>query len=106
MKPTVFADVHNGMRIAREEIFGPVLSMIPFKDLDDAIAIANGTPYGLAAYLFTKVQPGLTWENAMWHCYVTSTTVGYGESVLDNELSRALAAAQTKVRRAQAEAGW
>ena len=54
VKPTVFADVHNGMRIAREEIFGPVLSMIPFKDLDDAIAIANDTPYGLAAYLFTS----------------------------------------------------
>ena len=54
VKPTVFADVHNGMRIAREEIFGPVLSLIPFKDLDDAIAIANDTPYGLAAYLFTS----------------------------------------------------
>ena len=54
VKPTVFADVHNGMRIAREEIFGPVLSMIPFKDLEDAIAIANDTPYGLAAYLFTS----------------------------------------------------
>ena len=54
VKPTVFADVHNGMRIAREEIFGPVLSMIPFKDVDDAIAIANDTPYGLAAYLFTS----------------------------------------------------
>jgi aldehyde dehydrogenase (NAD+) len=54
VKPTVFAEVHNGMRIAREEIFGPVLSMIPFKDLEDAIAIANDTPYGLAAYLFTS----------------------------------------------------
>ena len=54
VKPTVFADVHNGMRIAREEIFGPVLSLIPFKDIDDAIAIANDTPYGLAAYLFTS----------------------------------------------------
>jgi aldehyde dehydrogenase (NAD+) len=54
VKPTVFADVHNGMRIAREEIFGPVLSVIPFKDIDDAIAIANDTPYGLAAYLFTS----------------------------------------------------
>ena len=53
VKPTVFADVHNGMRIAREEIFGPVLSMIPFKDLEEAIAIANDTPYGLAAYLHT-----------------------------------------------------
>ena len=53
VKPTVFADVHNGMRIAREEIFGPVLVMIPFKDMEEAIAIANDTPYGLAAYLHT-----------------------------------------------------
>jgi aldehyde dehydrogenase (NAD+) len=53
VKPTVFADVHNGMRIAREEIFGPVLAMIPFKDMEEAIAIANDTPYGLAAYLHT-----------------------------------------------------
>ncbi len=53
VKPTVFAGVHNGMRIAREEIFGPVLAMIPFKDIEEAIAIANDTPYGLAAYLHT-----------------------------------------------------
>jgi len=53
VKPTVFAGVHNGMRIAREEIFGPVLAMIPFKDMEEAIAIANDTPYGLAAYLHT-----------------------------------------------------
>ncbi len=54
VKPTVFADVTNQMTIAREEIFGPVLAMIPFKDIDDAIAIANDTPYGLAAYVQTK----------------------------------------------------
>jgi aldehyde dehydrogenase (NAD+) len=53
VKPTVFAGVNNGMRIAREEIFGPVLVMIPFKDMEEAIAIANDTPYGLAAYLHT-----------------------------------------------------
>lgn len=51
VKPTVFANVHNGMRIAREEIFGPVLSMIPYRNLDEAVAIANDTPYGLAAYV-------------------------------------------------------
>jgi len=52
-RPTVFAGVNNQMNIARNEIFGPVLVMIPFKDLDDAIAIANDTPYGLAAYVQT-----------------------------------------------------
>lgn len=53
VKPTIFADVTNDMRIAREEIFGPVLVIIPFQDEAEAIAIANDTPYGLAAYLQT-----------------------------------------------------
>ncbi len=53
VRPTIFADVRNDMRIAQEEIFGPVLSIIPFKDEEEAIAIANDTPYGLAAYIQT-----------------------------------------------------
>ena len=52
-RPTVFADVRNDMTIAREEIFGPVLSILPAQDEDEAIAIANDTPYGLAAYVQT-----------------------------------------------------
>lgn len=52
-KPTIFADVSNDMRVAQEEIFGPVLVIIPFEDEADAIEIANDTPYGLAAYLQT-----------------------------------------------------
>jgi len=51
VKPTIFADVTNQMTIAREEVFGPVLCLIPFADTDEAIAIANDTPYGLAAYV-------------------------------------------------------
>lgn len=51
VKPTIFAGVNNDMTIAREEIFGPVLVMIPFKDEADAIRIANDTPYGLAGYV-------------------------------------------------------
>ncbi len=51
VKPTVFADVNNDMTIAREEIFGPVLAMIPFDTEEEAIEIANDTPYGLAAYV-------------------------------------------------------
>jgi aldehyde dehydrogenase (NAD+) len=50
-RPTVFANVNNTMTIAREEIFGPVLVMIPFKDEEDAIRIANDTPYGLSGYV-------------------------------------------------------
>ena len=51
VKPTIFADVNNDMTIAREEVFGPVLTMIPFEGEAEAIQIANDTPYGLAAYL-------------------------------------------------------
>ncbi len=50
-RPTVFANVSNDMTIAREEIFGPVLSIIPFNDDDDAVRIANDTPYGLSGYV-------------------------------------------------------
>ena len=53
VKPTVFADVSNEMTIAQEEIFGPVLVIIPFEDETEAIAIANDSPYGLAAYIQT-----------------------------------------------------
>ena len=51
VRPTIFADVNNQMTIAREEIFGPVLAMIPFDSEQDAISIANDTPYGLANYV-------------------------------------------------------
>lgn len=53
VRPTIFADVNNSMRIAREEVFGPVLVIIPFETEEEAIAIANDTPYGLAAYVQT-----------------------------------------------------
>jgi len=51
VKPTVFSDVSNDMTIAREEIFGPVLSILPYDDDDEAIRIANETPYGLSGYV-------------------------------------------------------
>jgi aldehyde dehydrogenase (NAD+) len=54
VKPTIFADVNNDMPIARQEIFGPVLCMIPFDTEEDAIRIANDTPFGLAGYLSTN----------------------------------------------------
>ena len=56
VKPTVFVDVDNKMEIARTEIFGPVLSVIPFETEDEAIKIANDTPYGLTNYIQTKDQ--------------------------------------------------
>ena len=54
VKPTVFADVRNDMTIAREEIFGPVLCIIPFENEDDAVRIANDTPYGLSGFVSSK----------------------------------------------------
>ena len=54
IRPTVFGNVTNDMTIAREEIFGPVLSILPYKDEEEAIAIANDTVYGLAAYVQSK----------------------------------------------------
>jgi aldehyde dehydrogenase (NAD+) len=54
VKPTVFADVNNKMEIAKTEIFGPVLSVISFKNEEEAIEIANDTPYGLTNYIQTQ----------------------------------------------------
>ncbi|PWJ73585.1 aldehyde dehydrogenase (NAD+) [Pseudaminobacter salicylatoxidans] len=56
VRPTIFADVSNDMRIAQEEVFGPVLAMIPFDTEDQAIEIANDTPYGLSGYVQTGSQ--------------------------------------------------
>ena len=53
VRPTIFADVSNDMTIAREEVFGPVLAIIPFDTEEEAIRIANDSPYGLAAYIQT-----------------------------------------------------
>jgi gamma-glutamyl-gamma-aminobutyraldehyde dehydrogenase/4-guanidinobutyraldehyde dehydrogenase/NAD-dependent aldehyde dehydrogenase len=53
VEPTLFDGVNNGMKIAREEIFGPVLSVLSFADLDEAVKLANATPYGLHAAVWT-----------------------------------------------------
>ena len=60
VKPTIFRDVNNNMTIAREEIFGPVLVMIPYSDVDEAIEIANDSEYGLSGYVY-----GANTEEAM-----------------------------------------
>ena len=62
-RPTVFADVTNDMRIAREEIFGPVMSLLWYDSIDDAVEIANDSPYGLAAYVQGS-DPGLVHDVA------------------------------------------
>ena len=86
VEPTILTGVDNGMRVAREEIFGPVLSVIRFRDDDEAIAIANDTPYGLAAGVWTKdlarafrytkaLKAGTVWVNAF---RVVSYAVPFG----------------------------
>lgn len=59
VKPTIFSNVNNQMTIAREEIFGPVLSILPYQDEDDAVAIANDTPYGLSGYVSGEQEHAL-----------------------------------------------
>jgi aldehyde dehydrogenase (NAD+) len=77
VKPTVFADVTNDMTIAREEIFGPVLSILPCDDDDEAIRIANDTPYGLSGYvscadldrardIAARLRTGMVHINGAW----------------------------------------
>jgi acyl-CoA reductase-like NAD-dependent aldehyde dehydrogenase len=64
--PTIFAEVRNDMRIAREEIFGPVMAVLPFDDPDEVVRLANDTPYGLAAAVWTRdVKKGLGTAKAL-----------------------------------------
>ena len=95
VRPTIFCDVHNDMRIAREEVFGPVLSIIPFENEDEAVRIANDTPYGLAAYIETgdsdkadrvaaKLRAGQVYINGT-ECTYSSPFGGYKMSGLGRE---------------------
>lgn len=65
VKPTIFTNVNNRMTIAREEIFGPVLCILPYQDEADAIAIANDTPYGLSAYVSGSQERALNVANQL-----------------------------------------
>ena len=89
-KPTVFANVNNDMIIAREEVFGPVLSIIPYDDEDDAVRIANDTPYGLSGYVTSsdltkarriaaRLRTGMVHINNSW-CDAMAPFGGYKQS--------------------------
>jgi len=97
ISPTIFYDVDNSARIAREEIFGPVASVIPFDDEADAIRIANDSPYGLAAAVWTrdifkafravkKIRAGIVWVNHMQPTYVEAPWGGFKQSGFGREL--------------------
>jgi betaine-aldehyde dehydrogenase len=97
VEPTIFYDVDNHARISREEIFGPVASVIPFETEPDAIRIANDTPYGLAGAVWTRdiykafrvvksLRAGIIWVNHMQPTYVEAPWGGYKQSGFGREL--------------------
>lgn len=96
VEPTIFAGVNNSMRIAQEEVFGPVLSIIPFRDDDEAVAIANDVIYGLASGVWTgdirraieipkRIKSGTVWVNTYRAVSYVAPFGGYKQSGLGRE---------------------
>jgi acyl-CoA reductase-like NAD-dependent aldehyde dehydrogenase len=99
VEPTIFTGVKNSMRIAQEEVFGPVLAVIPFEDEEDAIAIGNDVVYGLAAGVWTqnmrraltmarRLQAGTIWINTYRAVSFMSPFGGYKRSGIGRESGR------------------
>lgn len=97
--PTVFTEVDNRMRIGREEIFGPVASLIRFRDVEDAVQQANDTPYGLAAAIWTRdvakahrvaqaMRAGTVWVNCYGLTDIRAPWGGFGRSGFGREMGK------------------
>jgi betaine-aldehyde dehydrogenase len=122
VEPTIFYDVDNSATIAREEIFGPVMAVIPFDKEEDALRIANDTPYGLAAAVWSRdifkcfrmvkrLQAGIVWVNHMQPTYVEAPWGGYKMSGIGRELGpwgadEYLQVKQVHVNLNEAPIGW
>jgi len=96
VQPTIFTNVSNTMRIAQEEVFGPILAVIPFEDEEEAIRIANDVPFGLAAGIWTEnmgrairmseqLRVGTVWVNTYRAVSFTSPFGGYKRSGIGRE---------------------
>ncbi len=116
VEPTVFADVKDDMRIAREEIFGPVLSVLDFDDEDDVVARANDTEFGLAAGVFTKdiqrahrvidrLQAGTCWINTYNLTPIEMPFGGYKKSGMGRENGHAAIEYYSQIKSVYVEMG-
>jgi betaine-aldehyde dehydrogenase len=116
-EPTVFVDVAPSMAIAREEIFGPVLSVLAFDGLDEAVQIANDTMFGLSAGVWTRdidkaisfarrVRAGTVWVNSWLEGYPELPFGGFGQSGIGRELGRQAIEAFTETKTVQIHTGW
>ncbi len=109
VEPTIFTGVKNDMRIAREEIFGPVLCVLKVKDAEEAVRVANDTDYGLAAMLWTKdlnkatslakqLRAGTVWVNTFGGFYNEAPFGGYKQSGFGRELGKEGLSEYTQVK--------
>jgi len=107
--PTVYTGVRNDMRIAREEIFGPVTAVLPFRDEEDAIFQGNETSFGLAAAVWTRdigramrvahtLKAGTVWINTYLMASLMSPFGGYKQSGIGREMGEASIDAYTQIK--------